>query len=995
MADNLSTVSVARGGEDDGTGLIGQLPNELIKQIFYYCSGKEEVQNLALTNKLLYSIFDAEMELNLDRLRLGFLNGRVKKESRLSRLLELYNSNNGEMLTYDQYFVDKNLMYKEAYTDRIQVPSLDAGDEEINREDFIKSMLCDIPASRNMKLNEDDEDNEKEDEEKEDKDSDEEEEAPKKKKRKLSKKARKRFDDEDMNDDEDEEQDDEEGDSDDEEEAKVAKAKKGFEANTLNEFKTRINKLLKKNTLAATISNIIFEFNKSSNIKFIIAGGFVLHCITGCSSCDIDIFCINNGEDDKSVDIAFKKVLAIIEKKLKEESIEYRVLKTNGTLNIMPKISGERTKFQNKYPDSSTPDNKLGVQFVLRRVASIEELMCFFDIDACRFSFDGEKVYTILEGLRALQYNMNFIGREHISTILYYDRAIKYSRRGFGTFSVDFHHPLQHRLHIQPFVTWLRKFFGEHYFNDDPQVIEDDPYYSGYSNWDEYSHLAPYMFVHIYGNGDEEQNYGNRDIDEDNYYTVILRSVDYWLIDKFCNHPIRTVLSSLWEYYSDGRYINDLKKVKVEDNVDGDEELIESIATHIEKHDVHYFCKDISELLQKNQSIYITEGYLDSHLMKKYKYYKCYICGKYSHITKKKKCENTDFCSECHKFNERAKSLRRDLNDKVAIVTGARAKIGYETALLLLRMKCTVAATSRFAHNAFDKFKLEKDFNDWKDRLLVYPLNLKDGKSVMEFIEFIKKKFKHIDIIINNAAQTVRRPVTYYQPLIEIELKNCDSPLPLSLPTENKDVKELQVLSNNLIEQTIRCTKETSLPEDLSYIPTSEKDKFGEFIDKRKLNSWNQSLTDTSTIELVEAQMINNVAPTLIVSNLQGVMTPDYDKADGDSNPNDSLALGYSFIINVSSHEGQFNTTGKTDNHIHTNTSKASLNMLTRSGANQFAKSGILMNSVDTGWVSSAIKTFKDPVLNCEDAAYRILYPILSGSLDYGKLYKDYKVVDW
>jgi NAD(P)-dependent dehydrogenase (short-subunit alcohol dehydrogenase family) len=43
------------------------------------------------------------------------------------------------------------------------------------------------------------------------------------------------------------------------------------------------------------------------------------------------------------------------------------------------------------------------------------------------------------------------------------------------------------------------------------------------------------------------------------------------------------------------------------------------------------------------------------------------------------------------------------MENKIAIVTGGRIKIGFETALILLRSNCTVIVTSRFANDAIKR----------------------------------------------------------------------------------------------------------------------------------------------------------------------------------------------------------------------------------------------------------------------------------------------------
>jgi NAD(P)-dependent dehydrogenase (short-subunit alcohol dehydrogenase family) len=57
------------------------------------------------------------------------------------------------------------------------------------------------------------------------------------------------------------------------------------------------------------------------------------------------------------------------------------------------------------------------------------------------------------------------------------------------------------------------------------------------------------------------------------------------------------------------------------------------------------------------------------------------------------------------------------------------------------------------------------------------------------------------------------------------------------------------------------------------------------------------------------------------------------------------------FIVNVSAMEGKFYRF-KSSNHPHTNMAKASLNMMTRTSAQDYVKSKIYMTAVDTGWIN-------------------------------------------
>lgn len=126
-------------------------------------------------------------------------------------------------------------------------------------------------------------------------------------------------------------------------------------------------------------------------------------------------------------------------------------------------------------------------------------------------------------------------------------------------------------------------------------------------------------------------------------------------------------------------------------------------------------------------------------------------------------------CEECGDFNYNKRFQRTELTGKVAVVTGARIKIGFETALILLRNGATVIATTRFPKNAVNRFAKVEDFQEWKERLLVYGLDLKNKDSIYEFCNLIKERFQRLDILINNAAQTVRKPPAAYTGLIADE----------------------------------------------------------------------------------------------------------------------------------------------------------------------------------------------------------------------------------
>ncbi|MGL4368175.1 MAG: SDR family NAD(P)-dependent oxidoreductase, partial [Spirochaetota bacterium] len=128
-------------------------------------------------------------------------------------------------------------------------------------------------------------------------------------------------------------------------------------------------------------------------------------------------------------------------------------------------------------------------------------------------------------------------------------------------------------------------------------------------------------------------------------------------------------------------------------------------------------------------------------------------------------------CPACAEFNYQKRFQSADLRGQTALITGSRLKIGYHASLMLLRAGARVIATTRFPVDSAMRFSAEKDFADWGDRLQIYGLDLRHTPSVEIFCTMIEQKYDRLDILINNAAQTVRRPPGFYSHLMENELK--------------------------------------------------------------------------------------------------------------------------------------------------------------------------------------------------------------------------------
>lgn len=329
-------------------------------------------------------------------------------------------------------------------------------------------------------------------------------------------------------------------------------------------------------------------------------------------------------------------------------------------------------------------------------------------------------------------------------------------------------------------------------------------------------------------------------------------------------------------------------------------------------------------------------------------------------------------CPTCAAFNYDKRSQRTDLTGRVALVTGGRIKIGYQIALRMLRDGARVIVTTRFPRDSMRRFSGEPDFAQWRSHLQIHGLDLRHLPSVEGFVAHLFQTEQAIDIIINNAAQTIKRPLAFYQHLLAEE----ENPQEFLLETQPNYSNDLSTVS--------------------AYFPANTFDADGQQLDMRPINSWVLKLAEVSTVEMLEVQLVNAIAPFILNSQLKGLMMRS--------------PFERRFIINVSAMEGQFSRANKTVYHPHTNMAKAALNMMTRTSAADYAHDGIFMNSVDTGWITDENpynkKTYLQetigfyPPLDVIDGMARIYDPIVQGLEDstepfYGLFLKDYTPHPW
>jgi NAD(P)-dependent dehydrogenase (short-subunit alcohol dehydrogenase family) len=372
----------------------------------------------------------------------------------------------------------------------------------------------------------------------------------------------------------------------------------------------------------------------------------------------------------------------------------------------------------------------------------------------------------------------------------------------------------------------------------------------------------------------------------------------------------------------------------------------------------------------------------------------CYIC--------KQRYRDVDafyhqLCPSCAELNHERRGARTNLAGRRALLTGGRAKIGMYIALRLLRDGAHTTITTRFPHDAVQRFTAMADSADWIHRLRVVGVDLRDPAQVIALADEVRAQGP-LDILINNAAQTVRRSPAAYAHLVTA----ANAPLP------SGPLPEVMTLGHAARATAIGVPSAhwSPTPQALSALAltagsaSTDRIAAGAAIDAGGLapdldedNSWSQVVSEVDPVELLEVQLCNQTAPFILISRLRSALA--------------AAEARRTYVVNVSAMEGQFSRGYKGPGHPHTNMAKAALNMLTRTSAPELLSDGILMTSVDTGWITDerphptktrlAEEGFHAP-LDLIDGAARVYDPIVRGEAGediHGVFLKDYAPSTW
>ncbi|MCJ1390243.1 hypothetical protein MMC18_003101 [Xylographa bjoerkii] len=373
-------------------------------------------------------------------------------------------------------------------------------------------------------------------------------------------------------------------------------------------------------------------------------------------------------------------------------------------------------------------------------------------------------------------------------------------------------------------------------------------------------------------------------------------------------------------------------------------------------------------------------------------------------------------CKPCGDFNiaESSLSLPENLNlkGKIALVTGGRVNLGFATALRMLRCGAYVMVSTRYPRDAEARFGAKSDSDIWGTRLKVIGADFRTARDAFRLVALVKKQVKDwstsfglpegLDILINNAAQTLTDSIRTEKKAIQQE-ETLKQTTPSRFLIEN-DIGYAALVRGGLHDDLPKMLKGFSGPEHSQDITAVIEDPIAAIsssLDEVTLaeepyspSSWVQSMSEIPYEDIISAHSVNFFVPLILCRELLPLMgkpklntgSPTAPDTPSSTASSQAWVAPEGYIINVSSRDGIFEnnpTAGmKNGKHVHTNTSKAALNMITETEARScWQKYRVAMNTVDPGYMSAAPEMAGVGVcpIGWEDGAGRVLWPIAMG----------------
>jgi NAD(P)-dependent dehydrogenase (short-subunit alcohol dehydrogenase family) len=349
----------------------------------------------------------------------------------------------------------------------------------------------------------------------------------------------------------------------------------------------------------------------------------------------------------------------------------------------------------------------------------------------------------------------------------------------------------------------------------------------------------------------------------------------------------------------------------------------------------------------------------------------CYICR--FRITQAHRLYPS-LCHPCGEFcmSSSAISLpsNLDLHSKTAVVTGGRVNLGFHTALRLLRCGARVIVSTRYPCDALERYRNEHDAEQWISRLRIMGADFRTAKDVFALVKAIlgclhEWGTSKLDILINNAAQTLTDSIEREERQIQREwlLMSADS-------------GEDRLVQDNDTDYTprLRGGQSDRLLIENNNVPNPERQ-----------SSWVQRMSEIPYEDIISAHSVNTFVPFILIRELMPYMRRDSEASPiDDASPKKPSA----YIVNVTSREGlPERRQAKNGQHVHTNMSKAALNMLTETEAGKAWKEGrVALNAVDPGYMSAPPEWMRmigregeETPLNWEDGVGRVLWVVAKG----------------